>query len=26
MGLLPLPLTEHDQVDGYWWELSMRQT
>jgi hypothetical protein len=25
MGLLPLPLTEHDQVDGYWWELSMRQ-
>ncbi len=25
MGVLPLPLTEHDQVDGYWWELSMRQ-
>lgn len=25
MGVLPLPLTEHDQVDGYRWELSMRQ-
>jgi len=25
MGLLPLPLIEHDRVDGYWWELSMRQ-
>ncbi len=25
MNVLPLPLTEHDQVDGYWWELSMRQ-
>lgn len=25
MAVLPLPLTEHDQVDGYWWELSMRQ-
>jgi hypothetical protein len=23
--VLPLPLTEHDQTDGYWWELSMRQ-
>lgn len=22
---LPLPLTEADQVAGYWWELSMRQ-
>jgi DNA-binding transcriptional ArsR family regulator len=25
MAVLPLPLTEHDQADGYWWELSMRQ-
>ncbi len=25
MGVLPLPLTEHDQAGGYWWELSMRQ-
>ena len=25
MAVLPLPLTEHDRVDGYWWELSMRQ-
>ena len=23
--MLPLPLTEHDRADGYWWELSMRQ-
>ena len=22
---LPVPLTEHDRVDDYWWELSMRQ-
>ena len=25
MAALPLPLTEHDRVGGYWWELSMRQ-
>ena len=25
MAALPLPLTEHDRVAGYWWELSMRQ-
>jgi hypothetical protein len=25
MSLLPLPLTEHDRTDDYWWELSMRQ-
>jgi hypothetical protein len=25
MSRLPLPLTEHDRTDGYWWELSMRQ-
>ena len=25
MGVLPLPLTEHDRDAGYWWELSMRQ-
>ncbi len=25
MNILPLPLTEHDQCGGYWWELSMRQ-
>ena len=25
MAVLPLPLTEHDRVGGYWWELSMRQ-
>jgi hypothetical protein len=25
MSQLPLPLTEHDRTDGYWWELSMRQ-
>lgn len=25
MAILPLPLTEHDQTAGYWWELSMRQ-
>ena len=25
MCLLPLPLTEHDRTDDYWWELSMRQ-
>jgi hypothetical protein len=25
MAVLPLPLTEHDRVAGYWWELSMRQ-
>jgi len=25
MPVLPLPLTEHDRVAGYWWELSMRQ-
>ena len=24
-AILPLPLTEHDRVAGYWWELSMRQ-
>ncbi len=24
-SILPLPLTEHDRVAGYWWELSMRQ-
>ena len=24
-AVLPLPLTEHDQASGYWWELSMRQ-
>ena len=24
-AILPLPLTEHDRVGGYWWELSMRQ-
>jgi hypothetical protein len=22
---LPVPLTEHDEAAGYWWELSMRQ-
>ena len=25
MAILPLPLTDHDRADGYWWELSMRQ-
>ena len=25
MAVLPLPLTEHDRVEGFWWELSMRQ-
>lgn len=25
MGVLPLPLTDHDHRSGYWWELSMRQ-
>ena len=25
MATLPLPLTEHDRSEGYWWELSMRQ-
>jgi hypothetical protein len=25
MNVLPVPLTEHDRVDDYWWELSMRQ-
>jgi hypothetical protein len=25
MSRLPLPLTDHDRADGYWWELSMRQ-
>lgn len=25
MSVLPLPLTDHDQAGGYWWELSMRQ-
>jgi hypothetical protein len=25
MSRLPLPLTDADQVAGYWWELSMRQ-
>jgi hypothetical protein len=25
MARLPLPLTEVDRADGYWWELSMRQ-
>ena len=25
MARLPLPLTEADRADGYWWELSMRQ-
>jgi hypothetical protein len=25
LGVLPLPLTEHDRAAGYWWELSMRQ-
>src|ERR1035437_6707279 len=25
MAALPLPLTEHERVAGYWWELSMRQ-
>jgi hypothetical protein len=25
MNQLPLPLTDHDRADGYWWELSMRQ-
>ncbi len=25
MAVLQLPLTEHDRVGGYWWELSMRQ-
>ena len=25
MSQLPVPLTEHDRTDGYWWELSMRQ-
>jgi len=25
MSILPLPLTDHDRADGYWWELSMRQ-
>jgi hypothetical protein len=25
MSVLPVPLTEHDRVDDYWWELSMRQ-
>ncbi len=25
MSVLPLPLTEHDQAAGYWWDLSMRQ-
>jgi hypothetical protein len=24
-SILPLPLTEADRADGYWWELSMRQ-
>ena len=24
-AVLPLPLTEHDQASGYWWEISMRQ-
>lgn len=25
MSRLPLPLTDADRADGYWWELSMRQ-
>jgi hypothetical protein len=25
MSILPVPLTEHDRTDDYWWELSMRQ-
>lgn len=25
MSILPLPLTDADRADGYWWELSMRQ-
>ena len=25
MSILPLPLDEPDRVEGYWWELSMRQ-
>ena len=25
MSVLPVPLTEHDRADDYWWELSMRQ-
>ena len=25
MSVLPVPLTEHDRTDDYWWELSMRQ-
>jgi hypothetical protein len=25
MSVLPVPLAEHDRVDDYWWELSMRQ-
>lgn len=25
LAMLPVPLTEHDQAGGYWWELSMRQ-
>ena len=25
LGILPLPLTDADRAQGYWWELSMRQ-
>jgi len=25
MAVLPVPLTDADRADGYWWELSMRQ-
>jgi hypothetical protein len=25
MSRLPLPFSEHDRTDGYWWQLSMRQ-
>ena len=25
MSILPLPLTDANRADGYWWELSMRQ-
>jgi hypothetical protein len=25
MSILPLPLTDADRAEGYWWELSMRQ-
>jgi hypothetical protein len=25
ISVLPVPLTDHDRTDDYWWELSMRQ-